>query len=127
MDTFQDRVCRQCGDRIRGRSDKRFCDDRCRNQFHNQQRRLPVLTERARQIQRRLTQNRRVLEGCLGGRKRCIISRDELLLRGFLFDLFSQRRQEADRIYFYCLDLGYRLMDAGRVLVFRVEGVGIFL
>lgn len=124
---FQDRVCQQCGDRIRGRSDKRFCDDRCRNQFHNQQRRLPVLNERARQIQRRLTQNRRVLEACLGARKRCIISRDELLLRGFLFDLFSQRRQEVDRVYFYCLDLGYRLVDAGRVLVFRVEGVGIFL
>ncbi len=30
-------TCKQCGDVLRGRTDKQYCDDQCRSAFHNAQ------------------------------------------------------------------------------------------
>jgi predicted nucleic acid-binding Zn ribbon protein len=36
METLR-RFCLECGKRIVGRADKKFCDDACRNDFNNKQ------------------------------------------------------------------------------------------
>jgi len=121
-------MCQRCGDPLRGRSDKLFCDDRCRNAYHNERRKQPALSDRARTIQRTLVRNRRILDSTLGDRKRCLFRRDELLRRGFVFEIYSQRHTIGGRMSHYCLDLGYRIKRGGSVLIFRMEkGVGIFM
>lgn len=36
----RDTVCRYCGEKLKGRRSKRYCDSKCRNDFHNQRRAL---------------------------------------------------------------------------------------
>lgn len=81
METFQKRLCGYCGDVLRGRSDKLFCDDRCRNQHHNKRRQRPTLSEYARGVKRMLVHNHRVLQYLLGERASRVVDID-VLLRG---------------------------------------------
>lgn len=52
--------CRECGGALRGRSDKRFCDDACRNSYHN--RRTQMARREMREIHRKLRRNYRLLQ-----------------------------------------------------------------
>ncbi len=126
METFNTRTCRNCGDGLRGRSDKMFCDDGCRNQYHNQLRKLPALGEPARSIQRQLVKNRRILDGLLKNQKRRIIDRDILLRHGFSFSFISHQRTTAGLTSYYCFDLGYKTLDAGRIMIFRAADMKAF-
>jgi hypothetical protein len=128
MEAFKNRICKTCGDKLKGRSDKIFCDDRCRNQFHNEQRKTPPLGEYARSIQRSLLRNRRILHDLLSGRNRCYVNRDTLLRLGFSFEYISERQIKRRGEIFSCLDIGYLQHADGRILVMRHNrGVGIFM
>lgn len=128
MQTHVKRVCRFCEEVVRGRSDKLFCDDRCRNQYHNRRQKIPTLSAAARRIQRQLIKNRRVLQEVLHHRRRCLIERDLLLRKGFSFEFFSHCRVGKGGLVVYCLDLGYRKRPGNRLEVFRpVSDVGVCL
>lgn len=73
--------CLACNDVIRGRSDKVFCDDSCRNYFHNERRKkkVPIL----REIQKQLETNYRILQTL---RDRGVREVHEEFLRGKGFD-----------------------------------------
>ena len=121
------RSCACCGDRIRGRSDKRFCDDVCRNRWHNQHRRVPALTGGARNIQRRLVKNRGILVSLLGERVRCLVWEEDLVRAGFYFEYFSHRFRVRGVLMIFCLDMGYRKLRGRRIQIERWRGgVGIF-
>ena len=109
------RGCRCCGEFLRGRSDKVFCDDRCRNQYHNRLQKRPGLSEGARMVQRQLLRNRHILRGLLGEKKRRLVMRDGLLRSGFSFDYFSHRSVFRKKVFCCCLDVGYRVLQPGRV------------
>ncbi len=128
METNRTRTCRACSDVIRGRSDKRFCDDLCRNKYHNQTRKRPALSDDARFIQRVLTRNHRSLCTLLRGRSKCLVHRDALIRIGFVFGVHSHRQLDRSGVEsIYCLDYGYRFLDDNRVLVFKYKGgIGIF-
>jgi len=128
METNQTRLCKCCGDRLRGRIDKMYCDDRCRNQFHNKEKKRPGLTELARSIQQQLMKNRTILQRQLRGRKACMIDRDRLLREGFSFDLITHRNiGKNGKETRYCYEFGYRCGLGNRVeLGYRGGGVGIF-
>ena len=52
--------CQECGAEIKGRIDKKFCSDMCRNNYHNK-----LYRQEKRQISRinkRLAANRRILK-----------------------------------------------------------------
>lgn len=128
MESYQKRMCACCGDLLRGRSDKLFCDDRCRNKHHNEKRKKSLLGDRARSIQRQLVKNHRILNDMLAGRRRLTISRDHLLRRGFCFEIYSHQRVFCRRKWCFCLDIGYRQSAGGMI---EVDGtgkdVGIFM
>ena len=54
-----EKSCLQCGDKISGRSDKKFCSDYCRNAFNNDQNR--DVNNYVRNINNILRKNRRIL------------------------------------------------------------------
>lgn len=80
--------CRNCEKPLRGRIDKKFCDDRCRNLFNNQKRNGN--DKRARYINSILNKNRRILRDLYKAR-RFRVKKATLLQLGFLFSYHTHR------------------------------------
>jgi len=77
-------VCLNCGKQIRGRSDKKFCDDSCRNNYNN--RIKGSSNNLVRNINHALNKNRRIMESLLPGAEETSKANKEKLLRlGFQF------------------------------------------
>jgi len=55
-------VCLECGDKIKGRSDKKFCNDACRSAHHNKKNK--VVSNPQKTINNLLSKNRRILKDC---------------------------------------------------------------
>ena len=55
-------VCCECGDKIKGRSDKKFCNDACRSAHHNKKNK--VVCSPQKKINSVLSKNRRILKDC---------------------------------------------------------------
>ena len=51
--------CLECDEPIKGRSDKKFCNDGCRNSYNNRERRS--VNNEVRNVNRALSKNYRVL------------------------------------------------------------------
>ncbi|MBS1745302.1 MAG: hypothetical protein JST21_03940 [Bacteroidetes bacterium] len=101
------RACLQCGRTIKGRSDKKFCDDSCRNSYNN------VLKAHAnnyvRNINNKLSKNRRILEESLPENEEMVkITKQKLLEGGFQFKFHTHTyTNKKGNIYYFCYDYGY--------------------
>ena len=78
--------CLQCGQRLFGRRDKKFCNDFCRNTFNNQLNKENV--EVIRITNNKLKKNHKILRSLLETNKEQI-TRTELELLGFDFNLVT--------------------------------------
>ncbi len=119
--TTASHICRQCGKQItRGRPDKKFCDEGCKNLFHNQEK-LSELGE-IRKIDLQLKKNRRVLIRLFGqGRPDALIERDQLLKAGFEFYYHTHyvTTRLKQHIFTFCYDYGYREVENGRYQIIK--------
>src|ERR1041385_2473564 len=80
----QPKTCLQCGKALRGRADKKFCDDYCRNNFNNQLK--SHSNNYVRNINNALGKNRRILCELLSSKEETTKTTKEIMLhRGFLF------------------------------------------
>ena len=100
-----ERKCLECGERLVGRIDKKFCNDGCRNTYNN---RVNKDTRNlVRNINNRLRKNYRILEELNPGEK-TKTSRSKLMARGFDFNYFtSTYTTKAGTIYYFVYDQGY--------------------
>ena len=113
--------CEECGSELRGRSDKRFCSDYCRNSFHNRRNRSK--NKFRYQIHQRLHKNRKILEELLGGRGRIVVRRENLLLQGFDHRYITQvSSHKGSGRYFFVYEYGFRHLKEGRVLLVHKTG-----
>lgn len=112
------RKCLECGSSIKGRSDKRYCDDQCRNAYNN--RRNRDQNNYVRRVNAILRKNRSILEDVTpGGRN--IISRRTLIDRGFDFRFFTHESgREGMRNYRFVYDLGYMNLDSENIAVIQL-------
>jgi len=101
-----ERLCIECGQRIIGRTDKKFCNDNCRTAWHNK---LHADTNSyMRSVNNILRKNRRILAGLTAeGRKK--IETSTLARLGFEFDYFT-RIEDSTR---YCYEQGYVQLPNG--------------
>ncbi|MEO6187855.1 MAG: DUF2116 family Zn-ribbon domain-containing protein [Ginsengibacter sp.] len=99
--------CQTCGKVIKGRTDKKYCDDYCRNNFNNQLK--ADTTNLVRNINNALGKNRRILESMLTGNEEITkTTKDKLLQKGFQFKYFTNTyTNKKGNVYFFCYDLGY--------------------
>lgn len=111
------RPCLQCGKTVQGRSDKKFCDDYCRNAFNNAQN--ADRNNQVRQINAVLLKNRRILESFLRpGEELTKTARIKLAEQGFDFRYFTHQYQnKKGQVYNFCYDLGYLLLEADYILI----------
>lgn len=103
------KTCLFCEDPLKGRSDKKFCDDTCRNAFNN--RKSSDSNNLMRRVNRILSKNRRILKDLhlLQTEK---LNREILMYKGFVFNYFTSvyENQNGKRCYFI-YDLGYCFLD----------------
>ena len=98
--------CIECQHRIFGRSDKRFCSDACRINYHNRKRRLQY--DNTRPILRILLNNRNLLQWFWEqGKKTC--KKQELIEKGFNFNYITQLQWSHCRPCYYCFDWCYQI------------------
>jgi|SRR5688572_26770070 len=115
------RECLVCNKPLKGRIDKKFCDDFCRNKYHNLQKTGEGYGQIVRNINNMLLKNRRILESLLPEHMPASKhSRDKLLMLGFQFRYITHLHTNKDgKTYFYCYDYGYLELSHSRYLVVR--------
>jgi len=97
--------CPECGEKITGRVDKKFCSDQCRSAFNN--RNNSDANNLVRNINNILRKNRRILEELSGGEKGKA-HKDKLLAKGFSFKHFThQYTTKKGDTYYFCYDYAY--------------------
>ncbi len=113
------KTCLTCEKPLKGRSDKKFCDDFCRNTFNNQLKAAD--NSYFREINNILRRNRRVLESLLpAGEKTIRVSREQMLQKGFHFTYSTHQVLSAKGYrYLFCYDYGYLPVEEGWVQIVR--------
>lgn len=111
----QTRKCLSCGEKIVGRTDKKFCDALCRNSFNNLiKRESEKLIIKTNSI---LRKNRTILKQFNPAGKTTI--RTEYLEKlGFDFRYFTHTfTTKNNNEYHFCYDYGYFIIDDEKTLI----------
>ena len=120
---LQARLCHTCNKPLKGRTDKKFCNDYCRNNFNNQ---LKSGTNNfIRNINNALGKNKRILESHLpAGEELAKVSKEMLLQKGFQFKYITHiDTNKKGNTYFFCYDYGYLPLDNDWYLVVKSKDV----
>ena len=114
---MNDKKCLECGEKIVGRSDKKFCSDYCRNSYNNK---IDKDSKNLiRNINNRLKKNYKILSelNTLGKTK---VTRRKLIEKGFDFQLFTSiYTTKTENTYFYVYDQGYLILDNDMLLLIK--------
>jgi len=113
------KFCTACGKALKGRSDKKFCDDYCRNAYNNQLKASD--NNYVRTINNKLRKNRRILEAQLTpGEETTRVSKDKLQQQGFVPNLITHTYiNKKGNVYSFCYDYGYLPLENDLYLVVR--------
>lgn len=106
-------ACAECRKPFRGRKDKRFCCDLCRNNFNNKQRQKEQRDADIYSVNNILFKNRMVLK-CLLGETRIMkeFIPAQLACRGFVFGFHTHQLETHDGfIFLFCYDYGYCIVS----------------
>ena len=108
--------CLECGDKIVGREDKKFCSDGCRNAYNNKMNKDH--TNLMRNINNKLRKNYRILTE-LNPDGKTKTTKNKLISKGFDFDLItSVYTTKTGNTYYFVYDQGYMAVEnEGYVLV----------
>ena len=113
------KLCLSCNKVLKGRTDKKFCDDYCRNNFNN------LLkgdnNNYIRNINNALRKNRRILEAILpDGEDMAKANKDKLLQKEFQFKYYTHTyMNKKGNTYFFCYDYGYLPLENDWFLIVR--------
>lgn len=111
--------CLFCDKLLKGRSDKKFCDDYCRAAYNNE---LKSITNgQVKNVNNVLAKNRRILEELLpAGDEMIKTTREKLLQKGFLFKYITHLyTTKTGKTYYYCYEYGYLPLDNDWYLIVR--------
>lgn len=118
------RTCLSCHKVLKGRIDKKFCDDYCRNNYNNLQKAKSNYSSYVRNINNALLKNRKILESLLPPEEELTkTTHHKLATLGFVFKYHTHTyTNKNNQTYFFCYDYGYLpLADNWYLLVRRKE------
>ena len=115
---MEKRTCPECGEVIKGRIDKKFCSDMCRNAYNNKQN--SDTNNYVRNINNSLRKNRRILEETIQGEK-TTVAKQKLVDKGFNFSFYTnQVVTKNNHTYTFCYEFGYlSLEDKNLILIVK--------
>ena len=102
---MEDKKCLECEEVLKGRVDKKFCSDYCRNAYNNRVNKDSK--NLIRNINNRLRKNYKILsELNITGKTK--VTRTKLYDQGFDFNFFTSiYKTKTGNTYFYIYDEGY--------------------
>ena len=111
--------CLFCKKQVKGRSDKKFCDDYCRAAYNNDLK--SAANNNIRNVNNALGKNRRILESLLpDGEATAKANRDKLIEKGFQFKYHTHiYTTKTDKNYFYCYEYGYLPLENNWYLIVK--------
>jgi predicted nucleic acid-binding Zn ribbon protein len=111
-----ERYCLNCNaaiDPLKGRKDRKYCDDRCRSSYHN------LLSEQLRsetaRINNILATNMTIMKSLLGDKTSVRASIEVMKRKGFSFDYITQVHKD----YKFCYSYGYAPKDEKYCLIVK--------
>lgn len=106
MEENSTRKCPECGEKIIGRADKKFCSDQCRNTYNN--RLNSDASNTVRNINNILRKNRRILKDLNKQSGKTIVNKETLLTSGFnlTYHTHTYTTKKGD-VYYFCYEQGY--------------------
>jgi hypothetical protein len=116
------RTCLNCNEPVKGRIDKKFCDDQCRTSYNNRQNSEDAAM--IRHVNQTLRRNRRVLSQLLISEPegKAKISGKRLREAGFQFSyhthLYTTR---TGSVYYFCYEYGYLPLENELYMVVKRE------
>jgi predicted nucleic acid-binding Zn ribbon protein len=119
----EERSCMQCGDKLFGRRDQKYCSDQCRVEYNNLLNR--DVSKFMTNINNLLRKNRRILEK-MNPHGKSKVTKAQLLDEGFNFNYFTNEYvTKAGKAYKFVYDQGYLELEEGiYALVQKHEYVG---
>jgi hypothetical protein len=101
--------CLECGTRLMGRIDKKFCNDQCRSVYNNRENRISG--DYFRKVNTILRKNRKILEKLMVGEK-SKTTKEKLLINGFNFYYYTNiYSTQQGKNYYFVYELGYLELD----------------
>ena len=115
MAKTEEKLCLECGEKIKGRVDKKFCSDICRIGYNNKLN--SDETNYVRNVSNILRKNRRILID-LNTTGKTQVTRTKLNAKGFHFGYFTNTYTTKEGAqYKYCYEQGYLEVDKDRFLL----------
>lgn len=109
--------CLECGEKLVGRVDKKFCHDGCRNSYNN--RKNKDHTNLVRNINNRLRKNYRILQS-LNTSEKTKTTKSKLDSLGFDYRYFtSVHTTKNGTSYYFVYDQGYLSLNNGFYLLVK--------
>lgn len=115
---MENKKCLECLSPVKGRSDKRFCNDACRSSYNN---RLKTDSSNiVRKINKQLHKNRRILSDLLKEEKMIRVNEDRLLTLGFDLEYHTHDLQTSKgQTYFFVYEYGYLSLENQQYLIVK--------
>lgn len=104
-----EKQCLECGESFKGRVDKKFCSDLCRNSYNN--RNNSDSNNFMRNINNILRRNRHILEE-LNPDGKTKVQREKLISKGFNFNYYTNTYlTKTGNQYYFCYEYGYLQLE----------------
>ncbi len=112
--------CLECDTEIRGRADKKFCSDHCRNAYNNNLNKDSK--NLVRNINNRLRKNYRILSSFPLKDNKTKTTKNRLLDKGFDFDFITNLyTTKKGSVYYFVYDMGYLPLENDFYMVVKRE------
>jgi predicted nucleic acid-binding Zn ribbon protein len=113
-----EKKCLTCGKTLQGRTDKKFCNDYCRNAYNNSLKSSD--SNVVRNINNALIKNRRILQHILGEEEMAKATKEKLSTQGFVFKYGTHTyTNKKGNIYFFCYEYGYLPLESEWFLIVK--------
>ena len=117
---YASRICAVCGTGIRGRSDKRFCSQSCKNKFHSKAKSdQPAIVK---QINQMLYKNHKIIAAVFAGESKQKLKVPRILLEkmGFYFNYHTGiYRNNQGKLYHYIYDYAWMTFSDAEILLVK--------